>query len=769
MRRAILLIWLAAAAATAADKPQNPWDPNYKVTEATARAIERAAPDRPIIKPARARKLLVYGRLPTHPQSVACCFKAVEVLGRKTGAFETVASGDPLVFLPESLRQFDAVLMNNTHEQHPMLPLDFARLSPKEQAAAKAREPVLQKSLLDFVAGGKGVIGIHAAIAGGWPEYGEMMGGSYGGHFTGQVWLKADDADHPLCAVLKGPALALHDEIYCSPSRDFRASSRVLLSVDLARTGDPQRRSDGDYAVSWVRTYDKGRVFYCSLGHDVETYHEPLVLRHCLAGIQFALGDLLAETTPQRDERRRAAVERRRKGPHVICHRGASELACENTLEAYRATFELGGDGNEVDVRMTRDGVLACFHDDVIGEKVQAWGQVSDYTWEELQRLRFRDPGRFGEQSRFPSLAEVFDLHRQHGGLLHLDIKQPGIDQAVADLLTRMNLWDHVVHCNAYNAEAILRDPRLRQTRYKAPGMWGDHAEIFPDLIAAALRCAGEGIIVDEPRPALLALGRKLGPLSDQPVARAWRAATKPAKRPDEAELIRLLMQENEPLAETPADKAASVRRIMARAQAAEQLLAMGANSPEALAALEHRVRNRTLHRDWAWRCQDGAAAVRALILLRAPNALEVARFVLWRDDPALEPLIDPRYNNPRAWGDGHVKSAVFPAMEKLPGEGTERLCRDYLALPAEQVRRLGWPAVQESAGKTLLTLRADTPTALELMKHPSRAVRGRAILDCLARCDEPWARSALDRGASFALGYRTSGGFTRPGGTGSR
>ena len=43
---------------------------------------------------------------------------------------------------------------------------------------------------------------------------------------------------------------------------------------------------------------------------------------------------------------------------------------------------------------------------------------------------------------------------------------------------------------------------------------------------------------------------------------------------------------------------------------------------------------------------------VRSLILLRAPNAVPTARFALWRDDPALKPVIDPRWKNPRAWAD---------------------------------------------------------------------------------------------------------------------
>src|SRR5437764_13847617 len=62
--------------------------------------------------------------------------------------------------------------------------------------------------------------------------------------------------------------------------------------------------------------------------------------------------------TLQEAQRRHKRVGERRQGVDVICHRGASEHAYENTLEAFRATFALGGDGNEFDIRPTRDGVL---------------------------------------------------------------------------------------------------------------------------------------------------------------------------------------------------------------------------------------------------------------------------------------------------------------------------------------------------------------------------------------------------------------------------
>src|SRR5262249_2203893 len=153
-------------------------------------------------------------------------------------------------------------------------------------------------------------------------------------------------------------------------------------------------------------------------------------------------------------------------------------------------------------------------------------------------------------------------------------------------------------------------------------------------------------------------------------------------KLPTGAELIAVLRNADDwdRVADTEADRAASGKRIRARAVAADQLLAAGASSKEVFAALEERARKRSLHKDWLYHGLDGAAALRPLILLRGPGAAEAARFALWRDDPALEPVIDPRWKNPRAWTDFRVKMVIFPALEKCPGPATEKLCREYLA-----------------------------------------------------------------------------------------
>jgi hypothetical protein len=452
---------------------------------------------------------------------------------------------------------------------------------------------------------------------------------------------------------------------------------------------------------------------------------------------------------------RHGRVAERRKGPGIICHRGSSEHAHENTLESFRATFLLGGDGNEFDIRETSDGVLVVFHDDMLDRLLEAYGDVGEYTWAELQRFHFRNPGKFGEQCRIPTLVEVFDLHRKYAGLIQLDIKRFGMDRAIAELLTKMDMWDHVAFANSDTGGVILKDPRFKPQRYRA-GLYLDRSEVFPESIQLALKKPGEHVIVDDPRGVAVALGRKLAQLPTEPVAprKIQRDEVQPAR---EADLVATLRKADD--WDKPADSfpggLMSGALIRARARAADGLLAAGASSKEAFAALEERVRNRSLHRHWMYHGFDGALALRTLILLRAPNAVDVARFTLWRDDPALEPVVDPRWKHPRSWTDFRVKMVIFPALAKCPGAATEKLCRDYLALTDEEASKLGPPQFEE-AGRTLLAVSPKTETALELMKHRLQAVRGRAILDCLAHAKESWARDALKKGAPHALEYCT-------------
>jgi HEAT repeat protein len=87
------------------------------------------------------------------------------------------------------------------------------------------------------------------------------------------------------------------DEIFRFPSPPYtREKLHILLTMtpDTVQTCAGCTRPDADYAVSWIREYGQGRVFYSVLGHTASDFWEPWILKHFLAGVQFALGDLAA-------------------------------------------------------------------------------------------------------------------------------------------------------------------------------------------------------------------------------------------------------------------------------------------------------------------------------------------------------------------------------------------------------------------------------------------------------------------------------------------
>jgi len=207
--------------------------------------IEAAAPAQAPAKPAKPRKVLCWGRLWTH-EGNAFCEEAVKILGRKTAAFETVATDDPRTLLPESLKGFDAVFLNNLHDAQPFLPPDLEKPPQNQQDPAAQLDKTIKQSLLRFVQeDGKGVAGVHGAIAAlkDWKEFGEMMGAFHGGHFSGPQVIKPEEQDHPLNACFEGKPFKISDESYVPGAPFSRQKVRVLTSLDLTQMKDPAEQA----------------------------------------------------------------------------------------------------------------------------------------------------------------------------------------------------------------------------------------------------------------------------------------------------------------------------------------------------------------------------------------------------------------------------------------------------------------------------------------------------------------------------------------------
>ena len=270
--------------------------------------ITASLPEKAFAKAEKPRKLLVFAVTNGFRHaSIATGKVALTDMGKKTGAYETVVSDDIANFEADAIKQFDAIcFLSTTSEVFSPHPSKLKTMSDDEKKAATEKAAQLNQNLMDFIDSGKGFVGIHAATDTLYQqaEYGRMIGGYFNGHPWSagtevQIDVSAGKEKHPLAAMFEGQSMNFKEEIYQLKDPYNAKNQQVLLRLNLEKSTKVNglKRDDGDYAVSWAKNYGKGRVFYCSLGHNHEMYWNPKILQHYLAGIQWAIGDFKVTVT----------------------------------------------------------------------------------------------------------------------------------------------------------------------------------------------------------------------------------------------------------------------------------------------------------------------------------------------------------------------------------------------------------------------------------------------------------------------------------------
>lgn len=266
--------------------------------------IEAALPSEAPAEPAEERRLLVFSKTAGfRHDSIETGKLALTLLGEKTGAYTAIVSDDLDLFRPENIQTFDAIcFLNTTREVFDPPKGRFDKMNDEQKENAMKHVAFLQQSLMDFIKGGGGFVGIHAATDTfyEWPEYGEMIGGYFDGHPWSagtQVSIKVEPGaeENPIVAPFGGENISFKEEIY--QFKDPYDSSELEMLLRLDTEQSPMdikgiKRDDKDFGVAWTRAWGEGRVFYSSLGHNHHIFWNEKVLAHYLAGIQYALGDL---------------------------------------------------------------------------------------------------------------------------------------------------------------------------------------------------------------------------------------------------------------------------------------------------------------------------------------------------------------------------------------------------------------------------------------------------------------------------------------------
>jgi len=151
--------------------------------------------------------------------------------------------------------------------------------------------------------------------------------------------------------------------------------------------------------------------------------------------------------------------------PLVFAHRGGSTLAPENTVAAFDKGLSLGADGLELDVRLSRDGVVVVHHDASLDRTTDAHGDVSALTAAELSRVdagyRFKRDGAYpfrGQGIAVPALADVLARYRDVRIVVELKLNTADLAAAAVEVVRRARAVDRV--CVGSFGRRVLRAVR---------------------------------------------------------------------------------------------------------------------------------------------------------------------------------------------------------------------------------------------------------------------------------------------------------------------
>lgn len=111
----------------------------------------------------------------------------------------------------------------------------------------------------------------------------------------------------------------------------------------------------------------------------------------------------------------------------ILAHRGASAYAPENTLPAFQLACEMGADGFELDVHLTKDQQVVVIHDETIDRTSNGTGNVEEMTYEKLLDLDFSNNKEGYKEVKIPLLEEVFELASKNNMFVNVEIKEDRI------------------------------------------------------------------------------------------------------------------------------------------------------------------------------------------------------------------------------------------------------------------------------------------------------------------------------------------------------
>ncbi len=144
----------------------------------------------------------------------------------------------------------------------------------------------------------------------------------------------------------------------------------------------------------------------------------------------------------------------------IWAHRGASQDAPENTMEAFALAVEQQADGIETDVHMTRDGVVVIMHDETLDRTTDKQGNLKDWDYADLLSVNANNHRKDYPFCHIPRLEELLALVKENHLELNIELKTDvyaykGIEAKVVSLVKAYGLEDQVIY-SSFNHYSLM-------------------------------------------------------------------------------------------------------------------------------------------------------------------------------------------------------------------------------------------------------------------------------------------------------------------------
>lgn len=178
----------------------------------------------------------------------------------------------------------------------------------------------------------------------------------------------------------------------------------------------------------------------------------------------------------------------------ILAHRGYSSSYPENTMLAFVEAGNVGADGLELDVQMTKDGELVVIHDEKVDRTTDGKGLVKDFTAQELRKLNAAHQHKsLSKKEKIPLLEEVFEWLKGNSMICNVEFKNglipyKGMEEKVISLVREYQLEDKIIF-SSFNHYSVVHStslaPEIETAPLLAEGLY------MPWIYAKSIRSSG--------------------------------------------------------------------------------------------------------------------------------------------------------------------------------------------------------------------------------------------------------------------------------------